>query len=91
MKAALLSRLQRLETRSGGAHKALKLLLGPLRQLPANYTGERHVVITKREPTDSPTREECEFEERPGPGPHLQFEEDTMLIFFVAPPERVPA
>ena len=34
-----------------------------------DYVGERHVVILKREPTETPNLEWCEFEERPGPAP----------------------
>ena len=38
--------------------------------LPADYVGERHVVIVKREPAGAPGKFEwCEFEERPGPAP----------------------
>ena len=37
--------------------------------LPAEYTGERHIVIVSRQPTDRPFVELCEFEERPGPDP----------------------
>ena len=37
--------------------------------LPADYVGERHTAIVKREPTDSPGVFRCQFEERPGPAP----------------------
>ena len=44
---------------------------GYLTVLPEDYTGERHVVIVKREPEagSPPGHEWCEFEERPGPAP----------------------
>ena len=41
---------------------------GYLKTLPADYAGQRHVVIVKREPSGAPGNFEwCEFEERPGP------------------------
>jgi hypothetical protein len=46
-----------------------KLRYGAIKPLPTDYTGERHVVIVKCEPTTSPKVERCEFEERPGPAP----------------------
>ena len=43
---------------------------GYLTPLPEDYTGERHIVMVKREPVEgSPGHEWCEFEERPGPEP----------------------
>jgi hypothetical protein len=42
---------------------------GWLTPLPEGYTGERHVVIIERKPTDSPNIQWCEFEERPGLAP----------------------
>ena len=83
MRAALLSRLQRLETRSGGMQKPMRLMIGPLRRLPSDYKGERKVVITKREPTNESTREDCEFEERPGPGQEPDFGDHTMVVYLI--------
>jgi hypothetical protein len=68
MKAALLSRLERLEAktvRSG----PLVLRCGWLKRLPKDFVGARHVVTVKREPAGSPNAEWCQFEERPGPAP----------------------
>jgi hypothetical protein len=91
MRAALWSRQPRLVNRPGRAQAAIRLLLGPLRKPPADYTGKRPVVITKREPSDFPNRQKCEFEERPGLGPDLEVSDNAMVIFFVIPPESVPA
>ena len=68
MKRALIARLERLEARPEiGTPQFFRY--GWLHPLPDSYTGERHVVMVKREPTESPLIERCEFEERPGPAP----------------------
>jgi hypothetical protein len=66
-KTTLKSRLRRLETRSEEVQPLMQI--GPLRKLPDDYVGERHVVVVKRELTSTPNCEACEFEERPGPEP----------------------
>ena len=68
MRSRLLSRLENLESRSAIAGPRL-FRYGWLKRLPDDFAGERHVVITKREPTASPNFEWCEFEERAGPVP----------------------
>ena len=65
MRSKLLARLERLEARAEPA-APLIFRYGWLTPLPADFTGERHVVIVKREPTSSPNIEWCEFLERPG-------------------------
>jgi hypothetical protein len=65
MRKSILTRLERLEVRPE-ASRPLLLRYGWLRVLPNDYTGERHIVIVKREPARSPNAEWCEFEERPG-------------------------
>jgi hypothetical protein len=70
MRRSLLVRLERLEVRPE-VSKPLLLRYGWLHVLPDDYTGERHIVIVKREPTKSPNIEWCEFEERPGRGPAI--------------------
>jgi hypothetical protein len=60
-----------------------KLRLGHLRQLPREYTGERHIEIVKRLPPRSPIGEWVEFEERPGPAPE-QPEGHIINVCFVA-------
>jgi len=66
MRAALRSRLEKLEVRVEPKKPQL-FRSGYLKTLPADYVGERHVVIVKREPAGAPNGEWCEFEERPGP------------------------
>jgi hypothetical protein len=68
MRSRLLARLERLEAR---AEPALPLIFryGWLKPLPADFTGERHVVMLKSEPTSSPGVEWCEFQEKPGAAP----------------------
>jgi hypothetical protein len=68
MRSKLLARLERLEARAEPA-APLTFRYGWLTPLPANFSGERHVVIVKREPTKSPNIEWCEFEERAGAAP----------------------
>ena len=65
MRSKLLARLERLEARAEPAAPAI-FRYGWLTPLPADFIGERHVVIVKREPTISPNVQWCEFEERPG-------------------------
>ena len=64
---SLISRLQRLEARTG-TDDPIKCRIGPLRALPSTFVGERHIVIVKRSPARGSV-ESCEFEERPGPQP----------------------
>lgn len=59
MKRTLMSRLKRLESRGIDAS---------LQTLPAEFAGERHVVIVTHERTGSDL-EVCQCEERPGPAP----------------------
>jgi hypothetical protein len=63
MRSKLLARLERLDARAEPA-APLILRYGWLTPLPADFTGERHVVIVKREPTKSLNIEWCAFEER---------------------------
>jgi hypothetical protein len=82
MRAALRSRLERLEV-GVEAQKPQLFRSGYLKTLPADYVGERHVVIVKREPAGAPGNEWCEFEERPGPAPVDAPEEDCTTIYIV--------
>ena len=69
MRAALRSRLERLEVKVE-PRKPHFFRSGYLKTLPTDYVGESHVVIVKREPTGaSGTFEWCEFQERPGQAP----------------------
>ena len=83
MRAALRSRLERLEVRVEPKKPQL-FRSGYLKTLPADYVGERHVVIVKREPSGATGQNEwCEFEERPGPAPLDAQEEDAITICIV--------
>jgi hypothetical protein len=66
MRTTWLHRLEKLEARTE-SEKLPFLRYGWLKPLPQEFSGERHVVIVKREPTGSPRVEWCEFEERAGP------------------------
>jgi hypothetical protein len=46
----------------------LHLRIGKVRKLPADYQGERHVIVAKRL-GEGDGRELVEFEEVPGPAP----------------------
>jgi len=83
MRAALRSRLERLEVVVEPKKPPL-FRSGYLKTMPADYVGERHVVIVKREPAGASGNEWCEFEERPGPTPvDAQEEEDCTTIYIV--------
>ena len=84
MRAALRSRVERLEVRVEPKKPPL-FRSGYLKTLPADYVGERHVVIMKREPSGTTGQNEwCEFEERPGPATPLDSqEEDCTTIYIV--------
>ena len=82
MRAALRSRLARLEV-VVEPKKPQRFRSGVLKTLPADYVGDRHVVVVKREPGGAPGNEWCEFEERPGPAPLDSQEEDAITICIV--------
>jgi hypothetical protein len=84
MSLRITSRLGRLERSAPFtmARQPFKLRLGPLKQLPRDYTGERHVEVVKRLPPRSPMGEWVEFEERPGPSPKPP-EERIINVCFV--------
>jgi hypothetical protein len=79
----LARRLKRLETRVAAAGPAV-FRYGWLKSLPDDFVGDRHVAIVKRQATNSPNVEWCEFEERVGPGPiigpTLYFSGDDMRL-----------
>ena len=89
MRAALRSRLQRLEV-GVEAQKPQLFRSGYLKTLPADYVGERHVVIVTREPSGALGNEWCEFEERPGPAPVDAQEEDAITICIVYRDRLIP-
>ena len=90
MRAALRSRLERLEVRAE-PNKPQFVRSGYLKTLPKDYVGERHVVIGKREPSGAPNGEWCEFEERPGPAPvDAQEEDDCTTIYIIYREVEIP-
>jgi hypothetical protein len=68
MRATLISRLERLEAKRA-SRPSVVYRYGPLKKLPQDFVGERHVVIVKQECAGSPYCEQCDFEERLGPAP----------------------
>ena len=82
MKAALRSRLERLEV-VVAPKKPQRFRSGVLKTLPKDYVGERHVAIVKREPAGAPGNECCEFEERPGPAPLGSQKDDCTTIYII--------
>ena len=82
MRAALRCRLERLEV-VVEPKKPQLFRTSYLKTLPADYVGERHVVILKREPSGAPNGEWCEFEERPRPAPSDAQEEECTTIYIV--------
>ena len=80
MRPALISRLVRLEAQAK-ASRPFQLRYGWLKPLPKDYTGERHVVIVKRQPTTSSGCEWCESEERPGPVPPGSEDDDAFTVY----------
>jgi hypothetical protein len=67
MKATLLARLQRLESKTE-VNSSVMFRYGWLRPLPSDFIGKKHAVIVGREPTTRPNVEWCEFEDPPGAG-----------------------
>jgi hypothetical protein len=61
-------RLARLEAALKPLNDDPGLRIGILRQLPADYEGERHIAITRLGERDG-DRQWCDFEERPGLAP----------------------
>jgi hypothetical protein len=69
MMSRLTSRVERLEGRAKAKQQNTIYLYGWMTPLPKEFTGERHVVETHRQPTSSRHFFWCQFEERPGPAP----------------------
>ena len=88
MKAGLLKRLKRLEEVRPVDNLALvEFQIGYLRSLPAEYTGDRHLVTVGRDPDGL-----YHWEERPGPEPADE-DQGNLPPFRVvlASPEEYPA
>ena len=68
IRAALLSHLQRLESRATATAHRIRFQYEHLRRLPPDYLGEKRVVVTRQLPSED-GRDWVEFEEVPGPDP----------------------
>jgi hypothetical protein len=88
MKAALLKRLKHLEeVRATENLPPVEFQVGYLKSLPAEYTGERHIVTVGRDPDGL-----YHWEERPGPEPADEDQGNRPPFRVVlASPEEYPA
>ena len=87
MRANLATRLRRLETRQIAASKpSLIVRFADVARLPRSYVGERHLV-----PVNRPGSERPAYDERPGPGPDIEIDPNTILVFFVPSPRESQA
>ena len=86
MKAALLKRVQRLEEVRVVACNPPEFQVGYLKKLPADYTGERHIVTVGRDPDGT-----YHWEERPGPEPNDQRSAVPPFRVVLTSPEEDPA
>ena len=87
----LLRRLGRIEDLKKPTEDAnLTVCYAHLKTLPRDYTGEKHEVLVKGWPYQQGTGGECELEERPGPGPDIDFgfNDPTILVTYLVSPER---
>ena len=87
MKSNLLARLERLETKLPVVGPVM-LQYGWINRLPADFEGERHVVVVKRQPTANPNIEWCSFEQRPGPLPSSSVN-GTFAVYLTPEPSRL--
>jgi len=87
MRVNLASRLRRLETRQIAVSKPrLIVQFADVERLPRSYLGERHLVQIDRLGSERPT-----YQERPGPGPDIETDPNTILVFFVPSPRESQA
>jgi hypothetical protein len=84
MPAYLTNRLRQLETRQRAiADTRINLRFGYLTKLPRTYAGERHIVEIDRD-----AGELSVYEERPGLGPQIESDPNTILVMLVAGPDE---
>jgi hypothetical protein len=70
MNKAWVKRVQKLELALRARAQARAVFrYGSVQRLPNDAPGDRHIVVTRREPTALPNVERCEFEERLGSAP----------------------
>jgi hypothetical protein len=82
MRAALVSRLKRLETVRAAVERdrPLKVEFAYLKQLPREYSGPRHIVSVSKRPDGR-----CNYEERPGPPPpnHVEKQDPNVMTIYL--------
>ena len=84
MRANLASRLRRLETRQIAVSERRRIVqFADVQRLPRSYVGERHLVQIDRPGSERPA-----YEERPGPGPDIETDPNTILVFLVPSPRE---
>ena len=84
MRANLSSRLRRLETRQIAVSERRRIVqFADVQRLPRSYVGERHLVQIERPGSERPA-----YEERPGPGPDIETDPNTILVFLVPSPRE---
>ena len=54
-----------------------------VKRLPRSYVGERHLVQIDRPGSERPA-----YEERPGSGPDIEIDRNTIVVFFVPSPRE---
>jgi hypothetical protein len=82
MRANLANRLRRLEARQiEDSEPRLVVRFADVERLPRSYVGERHLVPIDRPGSEGPAYKEC-----PGPGPDIETDPNTILVFFVPSP-----
>ena len=87
MRANLASRLRRLETRQiADSERRPTVQFADVKRLPRSYVGERHLVQIDRPGSERPA-----YEERPGPGPDIETDPNTIVVFFVPSPRESQA
>ena len=87
MKAAILARLKRLEVMRGVPCRPPEFQVGYLKELPLQYTGDRHLATVGRDPDGL-----YHWEERPGPEPADEDQGNRPPFRVVlASPEEYPA
>ena len=77
MRANLASRLRRLGTRQTAISEKARPIIqfADVERLPRSYVGKRHLVQIDRPGSERPA-----YEERPGPGPDIETDPNTISL-----------
>ena len=88
MKKTWEKRIRKLESiLQSRARRHVIFRYGPIRYLPPDTLGERHIAIVKSEPTALVNVEHCEFEERVGPAPEAH-QDLSVTVYLTAEGEN---